>query len=57
MYTPSVEEAIKYSKDYNYIPIKKEILSDIATPIQVLKKLMTMKKVKELQKTLTIHLT
>lgn len=39
MYTPSVEEALKYTKEYNYIPVKREILSDITTPIQVLKKL------------------
>ncbi|MCR4806740.1 MAG: anthranilate synthase component I [Lachnospiraceae bacterium] len=39
MYTPSVEEALKYAEKYNYIPIKREILSDITTPIQVLKKL------------------
>ncbi len=39
MYTPSVEEAEKYTGEYNFIPIKREILSDITTPIQALKKL------------------
>lgn len=39
MYSPSVEEAGKYIKDYNYIPVKREMLSDITTPIQVLRKL------------------
>ncbi len=37
MYTPSVEEAKKISGEYDYIPVKREILSDIRTPIQVLK--------------------
>ena len=37
MYTPSVEEAAKYVGKYDRIPVKREILSDIRTPIQVLK--------------------
>ena len=37
MFTPSLEEAMEYVSDYKYVPIKKEILSDIKTPIQVLK--------------------
>ena len=37
MLTPSLEEAKKYAQDYKYVPVKKEILSDIKTPIQVLK--------------------
>ncbi|MCR5356137.1 MAG: anthranilate synthase component I [Lachnospiraceae bacterium] len=37
MYTPSVEEAAKYADKYDQIPVKREILSDIRTPIQVLK--------------------
>lgn len=37
MYTPSFEEAKKYISDYKLVPIKKEIYSDIRTPIQVLK--------------------
>ncbi len=39
MYTPAVEELFDYSERYNYVPIKREILSDMYTPIQVLKKL------------------
>ncbi len=38
-YVPSVEELFGYSERYNYVPIKREILSDMYTPIQVLKKL------------------
>ncbi len=37
MYIPSVEEAIKYKDGYDYIPVKREILADVRTPIQVLK--------------------
>ena len=37
MLTPSLEEAKKYCEDYKYVPVKKEIFSDIRTPIQVLK--------------------
>ena len=37
MYLPSVEDASKYCGKYNYIPIKREIYSDVRTPIQVLK--------------------
>ncbi|MCR5509246.1 MAG: anthranilate synthase component I [Lachnospiraceae bacterium] len=37
MYTPSVEEAARYAGEYDRIPVKREILSDIKTPIQVLK--------------------
>ena len=36
MLTPSIEEAKKYAAEYPYMPVKKEIFSDIATPIQVL---------------------
>lgn len=39
MITPSFEEAKKYVNDYKFVPIKKEIFSDIRTPIQVLKML------------------
>jgi len=37
MVTPSLEEVKKYSSEYKYVPVKKEIFSDIKTPIQVLK--------------------
>lgn len=37
MLTPSLEEAKAYCNDYKYVPVKKEIFSDIRTPIQVLK--------------------
>ncbi len=37
MYTPSLDEAIKIKNDYDYIPIKREILSDIRTPIEVIR--------------------
>ena len=37
MVTPSVEEIKKYSSDYKYVPVKKEIYSDIRTPIEVLR--------------------
>lgn len=37
MLTPSLEEAKKYVNEYKYVPVKKEIFSDIKTPIQVLK--------------------
>lgn len=39
MLTPSYEEALKYANDYKLVPIKKEIYSDVRTPIQVLKAL------------------
>ncbi len=39
MYYPSIEECKKIAKDYNVIPVTTEILSDITTPIQVLRKL------------------
>ncbi|MBQ0041754.1 MAG: anthranilate synthase component I [Lachnospiraceae bacterium] len=39
MLIPSIEEAKKYATEYNYVPVKKEIFSDVATPIQVLRKL------------------
>lgn len=37
MLIPSLEEAKKYCTEYKYVPVKKEIYSDITTPIQVLK--------------------
>ena len=37
MLTPSLEEARKYVADYKYVPVKKEIYSDIITPIGLLK--------------------
>ena len=44
MYTPSLDEALKIKNDYDYIPIKKEILSDIRTPIEVMRILKGMSK-------------
>ena len=38
-YTPIVDELISYCEKYNYVPIKKEILADVCTPIQALKRL------------------
>ena len=43
MLIPSLEEAKKYA-EYSKIPIKKEILSDIRTPIEVLKILKSVSK-------------
>ncbi len=37
MLTPSLETAYKYAGEYKRLPVKKEIYSDIKTPIQVLK--------------------
>ncbi len=37
MLTPSVEEIKKYSSEYKYVPVKKEIYADIKTPIEVLR--------------------
>ena len=37
MYIPSYKQAIKLAKEYKTIPISFQILSDIKTPIQVLK--------------------
>lgn len=39
MLVPSLDEALKYVDEYKYVPVKKEILSDVKTPIQVLKTL------------------
>lgn len=39
MIKPTLSEALKLSEQYKLIPVCKEIYSDIATPIQVLKKL------------------
>lgn len=41
MYTPVYEEALQYAESgkYKVIPIKKEIYSDMRTPIEVLRKL------------------
>lgn len=41
---PSFEEAKKYCDGYKYVPVKKEIYSDIRTPIQVLRILMNVSK-------------
>lgn len=43
MFTPSFEEALKYAESgrYKVIPLKKEIYSDMRTPIEVLRKLKT----------------
>ena len=37
MFTPSFEEAVKFGKGFDYVPVKKEILSDIRTPIEVMR--------------------
>lgn len=37
--TPSIDEARIYANDYSYIPVKKEIYSDIKTPIEVVRNL------------------
>lgn len=37
MITPSVDKIKEYSKDYRYVPVKKEIYADIKTPIEVLR--------------------
>lgn len=44
MAVPSLEEAKKYCSEYKYVPIKKEIFSDIRTPIEVLRILMNESK-------------
>ena len=36
---PSYEEARKYEKEYNVIPVCKEVYADIITPITLLRKL------------------
>lgn len=36
---PNYEEARKYEKEYNMIPICKEIYADIVTPITLLRRL------------------
>lgn len=37
MLTPSLSQAKEYVNEYRFVPVKKEIFSDIRTPIQVLK--------------------
>ena len=37
MYKPTLEEAKKLADDYRCVPVSRRILSDIATPIQVLR--------------------
>ena len=37
MFTPAAEELSKYRDGYKYCPIRAEILSDIRTPIEVLR--------------------
>ena len=39
MYYPSYEEVKRYEKDYQMIPVCKEILADVVTPITLLRKL------------------
>ncbi len=38
-YEPLLDEAYKYAGTYNYLPVKREIFSDICTPIQAIRKL------------------
>ena len=40
MYFPALEDLSKYKDEFRFAPVKKEILSDIRTPIAVLKALM-----------------
>ena len=44
MHIPSLQDALKYKDGYDYIPVKKEILSDIRTPIEVMRILKGMSK-------------
>ena len=37
MIQPSIDELRKYCDEYNYVPIKREILADFITPIQALR--------------------
>lgn len=37
MLIPSVDKIKEYAQDYKYVPVKKEIYSDIKTPIEVLR--------------------
>lgn len=37
MLTPLLEEIVQYKDEYKYVPVKKEMYSDIRTPMQVLK--------------------
>lgn len=39
MYYPDYEEASRYEKDYNMIPVCREIYADVITPITLLRKL------------------
>lgn len=39
MYYPDYEEASRYEKDYNIIPVCREIYADVVTPITLLRKL------------------
>ena len=39
MYTGTLDEVKAFAKDYRYVPIFEEILSDVITPINLLKKL------------------
>lgn len=38
-YLPGIDDIAKYADRYNYVPVKREILSDMYTPIRVLKRL------------------
>ncbi len=39
VYTPTMEDIRQYMGRYHYVPVKREIFSDICTPIQALKRL------------------
>ncbi|MCR5398236.1 MAG: anthranilate synthase component I [Lachnospiraceae bacterium] len=39
VYTPTMEDITQYLGRYHYVPVKREIFSDICTPIQALKRL------------------
>ena len=48
MFRPTLEEVKKYAEDsstaYKAVPVMKEILSDIRTPMEVLKRLLKVSK-------------
>lgn len=40
----SFEETRKYAKEYNFVPVAKEVMADVVTPINILKKIATSSK-------------
>lgn len=39
MMTPSLEEVKQYAGEYRMVPVKKEMFSDLITPMEVMRKL------------------